>query len=106
MLVCGDDDISIPKPAPNNALTICKALNVDPTEAVVIGDTIADMGMGKSAQLGATVGVLSGVGRVCDLDDHADHIVPSIKHLLPIILPDNHEEVLKQQNQSLESPEQ
>ena len=53
---------------------------------MVIGDTIADLGMGRSAKLGATIGVLSGVGDIDDLEHSADHIVPSIKHLLPIVL--------------------
>ncbi len=56
-------------------------------QAVHVGDTIADIGMGRRAQLGATVGVLSGVGGVDDLDPAgADHIVPSIKHILSIAL--------------------
>ena len=85
-LVCGDDQESIPKPSPHNAHVICKRLGVDPLEAVMIGDTVADMGMGRSAELGATVGVLSGVGEVGDLDPQADHIVPSIQHVLPIVV--------------------
>ncbi len=56
-------------------------------QAVHVGDTIADIGMGRRANLGATVGVLSGVGGVDDLDPAgADHIVPSIKHILSIAL--------------------
>ncbi|KAK3700879.1 hypothetical protein QZH41_003043 [Actinostola sp. cb2023] len=45
MIMCGDDRTSKPKPAPDNALHICKQLNVCPTETVVIGDTTADTGM-------------------------------------------------------------
>lgn len=93
MIVCGDDEENVPKPAATNALRICEALGVEPTQAVVIGDTVADLGMGKSAELGATVGVLSGVCDVQDLDAQADHIVPSIRHLLPIVLPKEHFEV-------------
>ena len=52
-----------------------------------MGDTLADIGMGVTAKLGATVGVLSGVGNVEHLDEGgADHIVPSIKHVLSIAL--------------------
>jgi hypothetical protein len=41
----------------------------------MVGDTLADMGMGRSARLGATVGVLSGIGRREELRPQADHIV-------------------------------
>ena len=41
----------------------------------MVGDTLADMGMGRSAKLGANVGVLSGVGKRDELQKHADHLV-------------------------------
>jgi len=85
-IVCGDDPDSVPKPSASNGKLICRRLGVDPEEAVVIGDTVADLGMGRSAGLGATVGVLSGVGEVSELDPQADHIVPSIEHVIPIVL--------------------
>ena len=88
MLVCGDDPGTHPKPAAHNALYICRALGIHPAAAVVVGDTTADLGMGRRAKLGATVGVLTGVGRPSDLDNQADHVVPSIKHLLPLVMKD------------------
>ncbi len=58
-----------------------------PLQAIHVGDTSADIEMGVSAKLGATVGVLSGVGGVAHLDENgADHIVPSVKHVLSIAL--------------------
>ena len=30
IVVCGDDDGALPKPNPHNALSICRALNIDP----------------------------------------------------------------------------
>ena len=86
MVVCGDDHGSMPKPHPSNALKICKTLMVHPSETVMVGDTQADMGMGRSAKLGATIGVLSGVGSTKHLAAEADHIVPSVKHILPIVV--------------------
>ena len=86
IVVCGDDLDSVPKPSPKNALLICEKLGVDPAEAVVVGDTEADLGMGRSAKLGATVGVLSGIGRVSDLEKKADHLVHSIKDVEPLLL--------------------
>ncbi|KAK0396352.1 hypothetical protein QR680_001683 [Steinernema hermaphroditum] len=86
LIVCGDDDGAKPKPNPHNALTICRTLNVDPRDALMVGDTLADMGMGKSANLGATIGVLSGIGEHHELDPHADHLVEHVGELMPIVL--------------------
>lgn len=86
IVVCGDDHGALPKPNPHNALSICRALNVDPEDALMVGDTLADMGMGKSAKLGLTIGVLSGIGEHHELSPHADHLVDHVGHLLPIIL--------------------
>lgn len=52
----------------------------------MVGDTLADMGMGRSAKLGATVGVLSGIGDRHELDPHADHLLKHVGELLPIVL--------------------
>jgi len=86
LIVCGDDDGAKPKPNPHNALSICRALNVHPSETLMVGDTLADMGMGKSAKLGATIGVLSGIGEHHELDPHADHLVEHVGELMPIVL--------------------
>lgn len=85
-VVCGDDIGTQPKPSPHNAITICKALGVDPQDALMVGDTLADMGMGRSANLRGTVAVLSGVGGEADLYPHADHMVSHVGELLPIVL--------------------
>uniref|UniRef100_A0A0R3S4U2 HAD family hydrolase n=1 Tax=Elaeophora elaphi TaxID=1147741 RepID=A0A0R3S4U2_9BILA len=86
MVVCGDDAGSIPKPHPHNALSICRTLDVDPHDTLVVGDTLADMGMGRSANLGSTVGVLSGVCGINELQPQADHIVRDVGELIPIAL--------------------
>lgn len=41
----------------------------------MVGDTLADMGMGRSAKLRGTIGVLSGVAGKEDLRPLADHLV-------------------------------
>ena len=86
LVVCGDDPQSEPKPSPRNALSICRQLDVDPSRVIVVGDTHADMGMGRSAGLGATVGVLTGVGEISDLEHNADYIVHNVKDILPLVL--------------------
>merc|ERR1712223_789962 len=87
MIVCGDDNNSKPKPDPHNAFHICNKLKVDLADTVMVGDTPADTLMGRHANLGLTVGVLSGVGDVKDLDD-ADVIVPSIDECIDMIIPE------------------
>ncbi|KAL3103277.1 hypothetical protein niasHS_002463 [Heterodera schachtii] len=84
LIVCGDDKGSVPKPQPDNALFICRQLGVDPKNAMVIGDTPADLGMGRSAKLGSIVGVLSGIGEHKELNE-ADHLVEHVGELLPLI---------------------
>uniref|UniRef100_A0A915C401 Uncharacterized protein n=1 Tax=Parascaris univalens TaxID=6257 RepID=A0A915C401_PARUN len=86
VVVCGDDAGAMPKPHPHNALSICRVLDIDPQEALVVGDTLADMGMGRSANLGGTVGVLSGICGNDELRPHADHVVRDVGELLPIVL--------------------
>ena len=87
VIMCGDDPDSTPKPAADNALTICNRLQVDPSRVVIVGDTSADMGMGRNAQLGLTVAVLSGVGEVHDLKDDADYVINDVSEVLRILTP-------------------
>jgi len=74
LIVAYGDEGFEPKPNPKCVLRICKEMMVDPKEAVMVGDTRADTEMGKKANLGCTIGVLSGVGSEEDLH-HADIIL-------------------------------
>jgi hypothetical protein len=40
--------------------------------------------MSKSANLGLTIGVLSGVCTIDDLSPGADHVIENIDHMLPL----------------------
>ncbi|KAK5984472.1 Choline dehydrogenase mitochondriallike [Xiphosphorus maculatus], partial [Trichostrongylus colubriformis] len=86
IVVCGDDPGSKPKPHPHNAISICRILQVAPENAVMVGDTPADLRMAKAAGLGAAVGVLSGIGSLDHLESHADILIPHVGNLLPIFL--------------------
>lgn len=86
IVVCGDDPGSKPKPHPHNATSICRALHVAPENAIMVGDTLADLGMARAAGLGAAVGVLSGVGCLDHLESHADILIPHVGDLLAIFL--------------------
>jgi phosphoglycolate phosphatase-like HAD superfamily hydrolase len=79
-MVCADDGIPA-KPAPDMVLTICERMNIHPSKVMVVGDTTADLKMGRSAGAGLVVGVLSGVSNVHDLMPYADVIIDSVDEL-------------------------
>lgn len=79
-MVCSDDGIKA-KPEPDMVLAICERMGVDPTKVIVIGDTIPDLKMGRSAGAGLVVGVLSGVSNTKDLAPFADILIESVDDL-------------------------
>jgi len=80
-LACGDDGRPI-KPAPDAILALCQQLGIAPAQAAMVGDTAADLRMGRAAGVGLTVGVLSGVGSADVLAPLADLLLPSVAELL------------------------
>ena len=94
MIMCGDDPNGKPKPNPHNALYICEKMGVEPSQTIMVGDTPADTLMGQQAALGLTVGVLTGVGGLHDLND-ADVIVGGVQECVDMILPENTKQIEK-----------
>jgi phosphoglycolate phosphatase len=80
--VAGFDSGHGTKPNPGMALAFCKALGLEPGEIAVVGDAAHDLAMGRAAQAGLTVGVLSGTGSAAQLEPLADLLVASINDLL------------------------
>ena len=80
-LACGDDGRPI-KPAPDAILALCQQLGISPAQAAMVGDTTADLRMGRAAGVGLTIGVLSGVGSAELLAPLADVLLPSVADLL------------------------
>jgi phosphoglycolate phosphatase len=76
-MVCADDGINA-KPAPDMVTTICQRLSIDARKAIVVGDTVADMQMARSAGVGYVIGVLSGVGQLEHLTPLADLLIDTI----------------------------
>jgi phosphoglycolate phosphatase len=76
-MVCADDGIEV-KPAPGMVLHLCATLGIQPGRTAVVGDSLADMSMGRSAGAGLVIGVLSGV-------DDADHLAPAADLVLPSV---------------------
>ncbi|MBI3764427.1 MAG: HAD family hydrolase [Chloroflexi bacterium] len=79
-MICADDGVT-PKPAPDMVLAICERLDVPPLRTVMIGDTVADMQMGRAAGSGLVIGVASGISPAEVLAPHADVILESVADL-------------------------
>jgi phosphoglycolate phosphatase len=80
-LACGDDGHAL-KPAPDALLKLCRQFGVAPSQAAIIGDTVADLRMGRGAGAGRVIGVLSGVGTADLLAPYADVLLPSVAALM------------------------
>lgn len=78
--VCADDGIPV-KPAPDMVLHLCRVLGVAPTRTAVVGDSLADLTMGRSAGAGLVVGVLSGADDADALEPLADLLLASVADL-------------------------
>ena len=81
-VVCADDGLPV-KPAPDTLLHLCQEVGVEPSRTAMIGDSIADVAMGRAAGAGLVVGVLSGVGARAELEPFSDIILGSVADLLP-----------------------
>lgn len=81
-LACADDGIPN-KPAPDPVLRLCEHLGVSPDRTAVVGDSPADLRMGRAAGVARTIAVLTGVGDLATLAPLADVVLPSIAELAP-----------------------
>lgn len=79
--IAGSDSVSRSKPHADLVLSCCEAMGVPPGECLVIGDTLADLGMAQAANAAAGIGVLSGVSPRETLEGHADAILEGIWEL-------------------------
>jgi phosphoglycolate phosphatase len=80
-VVCADDGLPV-KPEPDMVLHLCAQLGVQPARTAVIGDSVADLEMGRRAGAGVVIGVLTGVDGVDHLTRHADLVIGSIADLV------------------------
>ena len=80
-LACGDDGVGV-KPDPAMLLAVCATVAIPPERTAMIGDTPADLEMGRSAGAGRVIGVLSGLGGRDELGPLADVLLPAIGELL------------------------
>lgn len=80
-LACADDPHMPPKPAPDKIWAVCQAVGVHPHDAIMIGDTPADMQMGHNAGVMAQIGVTSGVSTTDELARWASWVMPTVADL-------------------------
>jgi len=81
-VACADDGRPV-KPNPAAIHWICRTLGVPESRAAMIGDSPADLAMGRAAGAGLVVGVLTGVGDRATLAAGADVVVASVADLRP-----------------------
>jgi phosphoglycolate phosphatase/pyrophosphatase PpaX len=80
------DHVTYPKPHPEGVDLVLNKLGVTPSEAMLVGDTVVDILVGRNAELKKTVGISHGFGNVNALHaagaDHVVHDIPSILDVL------------------------
>lgn len=81
-VVLGCDRIARCKPGPDLVLEACRILNIKPDQTAVIGDTVADLQMGRAAGTACNIGVASGVTAPESLVAHADLVLESAAELI------------------------
>lgn len=81
-VIMGCDKVERCKPFPDLVIEVCSQMNVSPQNTVVIGDTRADMLMGRKAGVSFCVGVSSGLGSAEKLRKDADMVLTSAPELI------------------------
>jgi phosphoglycolate phosphatase len=73
------------KPSPGIVTAFCDRTELTAPEVAVVGDSINDMLMGRAANAGIIIGVLSGTGAHVDLRAYADVCVDSIQEVARVL---------------------
>jgi len=82
-VVCAGDPGLAAKPAPDGLLHIARTMGVTAERMAMVGDSVSDLLTGRAAEVGLTVGVLSGPATQALLEAHADVVVADIHALKP-----------------------
>jgi phosphoglycolate phosphatase-like HAD superfamily hydrolase len=80
-VACADDGIAV-KPAGDMVVHLCRLLGTAPDRTAVVGDSPADLAMGRAAGVARCYGVLTGVGTGDELAPIADEVIHSVADLL------------------------
>jgi len=79
--IVGSDDVAKSKPSPDMIFEVLKKVVSRSDEAVIVGDSISDMQMGRNARVKACIGVLTGFTSREKLEQLADVVIPSVASL-------------------------
>ncbi len=79
--VVGPEDVANGKPSPDMILELLKRTGCRANETVMIGDSMSDIRMGKSAKVKACIGVLTGITPKQELEKLADVVIDSVAQL-------------------------
>ena len=79
--MAGSDSGYGTKPDPGMVLAFCEAVGLRPGEVAMVGDTPADLEMGRRAGCGLVVAVLTGGASAKVLEPLADHVVADVMAL-------------------------
>lgn len=83
--VCGYDSGHGTKPGPGMIEAFCRQTGIPASETAMVGDSTHDLGAGRAAGVGLTIGVLTGPARSEDIAHLADHVVADIS-AIPALL--------------------
>jgi HAD superfamily hydrolase (TIGR01509 family) len=70
------EDVKNPKPDPEAVFAVCKKIGIDPKDAVVVGDTEKDIGMGKAAGCATVLFLPEGNKRFYDFVSLKNEVKP------------------------------
>lgn len=79
--LCGYDSGHGTKPEAGMVLAFCQSQSLNPTEVIVVGDNSHDIEMGRNANAGLCVGVLTGTSTRDELEKIADVVLNDIGEL-------------------------
>lgn len=83
--VAGYDSGHGHKPGPGMPNAFAKAISADPSETVMVGDSVHDLGAGRAAGCALSVGVLTGPATEVELAPEGDIVLPSIADLPDVL---------------------
>lgn len=83
-MVVSAEDVTVAKPHPEGLLRVLKHMQVKPDEALMVGDTLADVEAGRAAGV-KTVGTTQGLGKDAIIDHKPDYIIRDISEVLNLI---------------------
>ncbi len=85
--IIGTDDVMHGKPAPDMVHAACERLGCSPEEVIVVGDSPADLMMGRAAGVAACIGVTGGFAVSERLGALADAVLPTVAELPRLLAP-------------------